>query len=461
MANYRRLISYIYEYEDGVKGNNTGFAKLESRSGQCKIQVNVKKVYMGNQDYVVYLLAESGEVPLGKIFLRNGAGDFRGMVSSGNVAGSGLPLESFYGLTLHGAEDSWRSYTTIWEDAVAHAAEVDLSDATAEAVEARQMRELPGTEITENHLSQLSQEQNPSEMENLEEEIQNQEIKEVPDVSEEGFQPAALNAAEPAQETVTPGVLSMAVMSTADSGREASAESSAETSIEMPESTLESAPGAVSEASPESEMAMETAEIPDLPTAVPNQEDTGFRLPPMGVRSHEEPPQPPVSPWPHPVQATQPQGISMEAQTSTSQPQDFRPQLQIQQPEEEDTNLVKLWMFLNRTYPKIQAFDYQGECEVLTIKPQDIGLLPRETWGYGNNSFLLHGYYNHRYLILARLRNADGSYRFLLGVPGHYYSNEKYMAAMFGFPNFVLSKMQPAGEGRFGYWYSDIHLGAS
>ena len=85
--------------------------------------------------------------------------------------------------------------------------------------------------------------------------------------------------------------------------------------------------------------------------------------------------------------------------------------------------------------------------------------MPREVWIHGNNSFLLHGYYNYRYLILARLENPRGNPRFLLGVPGHYYSNEKYMATMFGFPHFVLSKKQPSGDGRFGYWYTDIQLG--
>ena len=43
--------------------------------------------------------------------------------------------------------------------------------------------------------------------------------------------------------------------------------------------------------------------------------------------------------------------------------------------------------------------------------------------------------------------------------PGtHYYSNEKYMASMFGFPHFVLAKTQPAQDGRFGYWYADVRM---
>ena len=53
MSNYRRLISYIYAYEGGIKGKNVGFAKLEVRNGQCKIQVNVRNIYIGDRKSVV------------------------------------------------------------------------------------------------------------------------------------------------------------------------------------------------------------------------------------------------------------------------------------------------------------------------------------------------------------------------------------------------------------------------
>ena len=46
-----------------------------------------------------------------------------------------------------------------------------------------------------------------------------------------------------------------------------------------------------------------------------------------------------------------------------------------------------LWDRFRKHYPKMQAFDSPGTAEILTIRPQDIGLLPRENWGYGNNSF--------------------------------------------------------------------------
>jgi hypothetical protein len=127
--------------------------------------------------------------------------------------------------------------------------------------------------------------------------------------------------------------------------------------------------------------------------------------------------------------------------------------------QEENSHDV-VWDKLRREHTRILAFDYEEGCEILTIKPQDIGLLPRDSWIFGNNSFLLHGFYNYRYLILAKLFNANGTPRYLLGVPGHYYSNEQYMASMFGFPNFVLSKEQPVEDGRFGFWYTDIKIGS-
>ena len=135
MSNYQRLISYIYTYEGGIKGKNTGFAKLETRNGQCRLTVNVKKIFVGGNPLGVYLLSGDGELRIGTLFARNGAGEFRAVLDAGNVEGSQKTLEKFYGLTIHDVESGWRTYTTVWEDAVAHAAAVDLAGVTAENVQ--------------------------------------------------------------------------------------------------------------------------------------------------------------------------------------------------------------------------------------------------------------------------------------------------------------------------------------
>lgn len=119
MSDYRRLISYIYEYEGKEKGKNVGFVKLEARNGQCRLNLSVKKVYMGSSAIGVFLLSKAGaEVFLGNIFIRSGAGEFRAVVDAKNVEGNGGGLDTYYGLTIHDVKNPWRSYTTIWEDAV-------------------------------------------------------------------------------------------------------------------------------------------------------------------------------------------------------------------------------------------------------------------------------------------------------------------------------------------------------
>ena len=65
MSAYHRLISYIYAYEGGIKGKNTGFAKLETRGTSCRIQVSVRRVFAGGSPIGVYLLAGQEEIRIG------------------------------------------------------------------------------------------------------------------------------------------------------------------------------------------------------------------------------------------------------------------------------------------------------------------------------------------------------------------------------------------------------------
>ncbi len=375
MSNYRRLISYIYAYEGGVKGKNIGYAKIEVRNNLCRIQVSVKKVYVGSSEIGVYLLSHDTELSLGRIFIRNGAGEFRIQVRPDNIEGSGLGIDQCYGLTIHDVNSTWRSYTTIWEDAVAQAAEVQLEDVTVEKLRSK---EEPEAEKITLRVSEEIEQQLEQERKHLEEsapwEECTVEAEEIEKESQESAETTEQVAGEPTEEDDEQPVLQSITETIEETEREE----------KMP--------------------------------SVQNEEHTA------------------------------------------PEPEDVEKLQELDRLEREEINRSQLWNRLERQYAKVLAFEYDNGCEILSIKPQDIGLLPRETWVYGNNSFLLHGYYNYRHLILARLENPQGVPRYLLGVPGHYFSNEKYMASMFGFPHFVLAKKQPAEDGRFGYWYTDIRL---
>lgn len=837
MSNYRRLISYIYAYEGGIKGKNIGFAKIETRGSQCKITVNVKKVYVGGNDIGVYLLAGEKEILLGNIFIRGGSGEFRTVVSVSDVEHSGIPMDQCYGLTVHDVENTWRSYTTIWEDAVAHAAEVELSNTlpekkereetaqeaqikkamkeieeefpveavqetkeiekqdkmsreqlkaftesareqskafaesirkqveqsadtteqTAEAWIRQQEARMEWSRAKASYIESMNEPAKPemvpvedpvSDLHSTEEPAadkdtpiqepyrQQQEPMKMAHVDEGSYRkqgnsarsytgfssiPAVEYAAElmPDIETVTTlhtGIMesdteesyyieeknqapfmaegqcgadpeemlynveetetrsdflediqgeticyradtSGSFVSRPESGSyqklekmenserlaeemrmnepELSAPESIKSGVYAPEPR--EAEMSVPENGPENEPerisgyasqhASEYAQqAPDMYGSQDTYETYGahsasdiYGIPgtyamentqnsvisgtmtgtqnissshteesmqeisetystdgiddisemtskdavqsssetaaPKGMRGYPvnrpvesmwyssdirpagdthdslkmsasenyaaksrmaepiqesgEPEEPAAvrgenpdryasksaafsSSKPSPLTTSKPapeiipenaeshrtdevSGAAL-AHTVDEEPKAPEPQkAQKPQPvpgnpmelerllkteEEDEDSSERVWENLRRDHTKILDFDYEKGCEILTIKPQDIGLLPREIWVYGNNSFLLHGYYNYRYLILAKLFNPEGTPRYLLGVPGHYYSNERYMASMFGFPNFVLSKNQPIEDGRFGYWYTDVKIGS-
>lgn len=808
MSNYRRLISYIYAYEGGIKGKNIGFAKIETRGSQCKITVNVKKVYVGGNDIGVYLLAGEKEILLGNIFIRGGSGEFRTVVSVSDVEHSGIPMDQCYGLTVHDVENTWRSYTTIWEDAVAHAAEVELSNTLPEKKEREETaqeaqikkamkeieEEFPVEAVQETKeiekqdkmsreqlkaFTESAREQSKAFAESIRKQVeqsvdtteqtaeawirqqearmewsrakasyiesvnepakpemvpvkepvsdlhsteepaadkdtpirepyrQQQEPMKMAHADEGSYRkqgdsarsytgfsgiPAIEYASElmPDIETVTTlhtGIMesdteesyyieeknqapfmaegqcgadpeemlynmeetgtrsdflediqgeticyradtSGSFVTRPESGLspqqlekmensdrlaeepgmnepEMSGPESIKTGVHVPElreaemevleNGLENEPDQISgyasqhasdyaQQGPdiygsqdiyEMSGAHSASDIYGIPGAYAMEntqnsvisgtmtgtqnissshteesvQSSSEAAAPKGMRGYpvnrpvesiwyssdmrsggdthdslkmsasenytaksrtaehiqesREPEEPAAvrginenpdryaskssafsssNPAPEIIpensESHRTDEVTGAALTHTVDEEPKAPELQkAQKPqpvpgnpmelerllktEEEDENSSeRVWENLRRDHTKILDFDYEKGCEILTIKPQDIGLLPREIWVYGNNSFLLHGYYNYRYLILAKLFNPEGIPRYLLGVPGHYYSNERYMASMFGFPNFVLSKNQPMEDGRFGYWYTDVKIGS-
>ena len=66
-------------------------------------------------------------------------------------------------------------------------------------------------------------------------------------------------------------------------------------------------------------------------------------------------------------------------------------------------------------YPEIHPF--RDSREYLSIAPKDFVVLCKEYQKLVHNSFLLHGYYNYRHLILGRIRQKD-AWQYYIGVPG-------------------------------------------
>lgn len=114
----------------------------------------------------------------------------------------------------------------------------------------------------------------------------------------------------------------------------------------------------------------------------------------------------------------------------------------------------EIWESLKQNHKRYKPFeDAAAECVQIELK--NLRELPKRYWYLGNNSFLLHGFFNYHYLVVGR--TGDG--RWFLGVPGIYQRQERVMAAIFGFPEFIAVAQEGDDQScdepvnRFGCWY--------
>ena len=126
------------------------------------------------------------------------------------------------------------------------------------------------------------------------------------------------------------------------------------------------------------------------------------------------------------------------------------------------------WEQLTHTYPVINPFSGGNDATHLSIAPSDFVVLRQDYQKMVNNSFLLHGYYNYRHILLSRYQEKRGTI-YYIGVPGTYYEREKMVAAMFGFEGFEIAqnikeKNQNIQDGiiipngTFGYYMKEVLL---
>lgn len=157
----------------------------------------------------------------------------------------------------------------------------------------------------------------------------------------------------------------------------------------------------------------------------------------------------------------------------------------------EEMILNDKWEQLRRMYPIVHP--YEDEREYISIQPKDFVVMTGDYQHLANNSFLLHGFYNYRHIVLGKeLRDEkpgnipeDGKNKgidrgqenvidkkkdeingsegetvredFYLGVPGVYYEREKMVALMFGFEAFECCGGK-AESGKFGYYLRRVKI---
>lgn len=101
MAGMKRFIAYIYGYENAKKAGNTGFARIELRGEECRLEIHLRSVYAAQTHCRVYLFRKQGNQMegslIGEMDVRNGAGDFATAMKTMHIPTSSLSFSRWTG----------------------------------------------------------------------------------------------------------------------------------------------------------------------------------------------------------------------------------------------------------------------------------------------------------------------------------------------------------------------------
>ncbi|MGN0165822.1 MAG: DUF6128 domain-containing protein [Lachnospiraceae bacterium] len=106
---------------------------------------------------------------------------------------------------------------------------------------------------------------------------------------------------------------------------------------------------------------------------------------------------------------------------------------------------------LMATRPEYRPFSSGKISYAVRIGVGDVMNLSILESGLKDNSFLLHGFYRYKHILLASSR-IRGQINFYILVPGVKSEREQRLADMYGFHDFISLDGQPAKPGSFGYY---------
>ncbi len=413
MSEFRRMITYLYLYEQGAKRHNVGFAKIEKRGKNCLIEIHMKNTGHSSPSIPVYFYARNNQrlpgILIGSMGLSRGNGDFKAVLEEEPFAGTIYSLEDIKGIFLPLSDQVM--FVSQWDDSeFVREQFVDLAKEAAaqkEAGKGGQQGKMAGRRGSQQ--GALAGRKNG------------------PETS--GTSPAVPTAADERKNADgstglgNPGPDAAAASGHSDIDRELSSGSDFGGSASpAPHSPDFGGPA------PHSLEFGGSVSSPHAP--VPDSPEQGSPIGPADLEAAEAAPK------------RMPSGSS--ATPFPSQPE--------QEPEALPENWEQKWKFILENYPVMTPFAGDEDTICVRLELKDIRLLPRPYWYLGNNSFLLHGFFNYRYLILGAMEKS-GKKRWFLGIPGIYQNPERVMATLFGFPEFRNEKSAPVNTGEFGYWF--------
>ena len=389
MGRYERMICYLYEYQDGHKGANVGYVKLEKRGEKCRVLIQMRRADLATLPQAALFQQEKTGVlliPIGVMRDNNGSmkGQYEGNVD--NLAGTGLSLDDVHGVLVYVEEGHY--FASTWN---------------LEQIDARQLRWWQGDQHEDAGKAEALPEGGNETPQNMV-------------ISSDGSNGTPQNmdvSSDSSSETLQNKVVS--------------ADSSSETPKNMDVS---------SDSSSEAPQNMDVSA--DSSSEAPQKEvvssGSGSNIA-QKFADHLASAQAGIS--------RKPENASMErcSQSAEVTGQSICGSCPFQRKELDYGKKMLL------TFPVMRPFGerYPGQC--VRIEPQDIGCLPMRMWSLSGNPFLMQGYFQYRHLIFMEWEKG-----YVIGVPGIYSNMMQSKAENAGFREFIAICGQKNCRGAFGYW---------
>lgn len=116
MSEYRRLISYLYSYNNGVKNANVGFAKAERKNGLVRLWINMKGMFEPEESLrVCFFVRRDGRIAgidMGGLEIKGGSGEFKTACSEEKL---GVSFDELCGLYIKSGRTD-KLFASQWDD---------------------------------------------------------------------------------------------------------------------------------------------------------------------------------------------------------------------------------------------------------------------------------------------------------------------------------------------------------
>lgn len=415
MADYQRFVSYIYSYPGGVKDKNVGFAKVEVRSGEMRLNINLRGVYTDTpQMFGVHMLIDRDDaipgryrlMKVGDCLVNNGMASYAGIFNAGNIENSGYTSSDICGIAVANKGDRYYMMFSMWEDydinpdviefagsgVRKYGENVGIGGESEDDIDSSGSGEIRGLGKGYTEGSEGNKEDDVGSQDNRVSDGENGEVR----------------YAEGGEGNKNGNVVDYASGSQCNKGN-------------------------YDKRSGEDRCVGECENDRNGGTRNRGKENTPDIH--MQNRYNEE------------LQAMESEEDDTESCGCPNK---------VNEKTRQDACNERLYKKLYSKADYVDAFDDDYFYDCIEVTPQMLSRLPLKDKEIINNSFLIHGYYNFHHLLFGRVCDNENNTNYFIGVPGMYCNRERYMASMFGFSNFKKSHRSDYNNPYFGYWYQEI-----